>query len=222
MSNLRTPCAALLVALAWMGCGGAEHDHAGHAGGPATSADAAPQEDGLPVLTTLPAFELVDEQGERFARGDLAGRVTVSDFIFTTCPDACPMLTREMAKLQQQIAQDEALRGVELVSFSVDPETDTPEALRAYAERYGADLTRWTFVTGPRPALIDLIQRGFLLAVMENASDEGAPFLHSQKFVLADAEGRIRGYYDALEPEGRRRLVEDLRRLVAAQAGAAG
>lgn len=204
---------ALLAGFALIGCGSGEH--AGHAGsaGPAVD-EGALLEDGLPVLASLPEFALVDEQSQPFGRSDLAGSVGVSDFIFTSCPDACPMLTREMVKLQQQLAQDPALREVRLVSFSVDPETDTPEALRAYAERYGADLASWSFVTGPRVALMELIQGGFKLAVMKNADAAGAPFLHSQKFVLTDSRGRIRGYYDVLEPEGRRRLLEDLRRLV--------
>jgi protein SCO1/2 len=217
----RPGIASLLLALALLGCGSGDDAHAGHAGMSGTSAPMvseadAPSQDGLPVLASLPEFALTDERGRPFTRGDLAGSVSVSDFIFTTCPDACPMLTREMVKLQQQLAQDAALRAVRLVSFSVDPETDTPEALRAYAERYRADLASWSFVTGPRPALMQLIQGGFKLAVMKNADSAGAPFLHSQKFVLSDAQARIRGYYDALEAEGRRRLLEDLRRLVGA------
>lgn len=212
--------AAWLAGVWLLACGPAGHEHSGHAGASGgaepPSVEGAVMENGLPVLVRLPGFDLVDEQGEAFSREHLEGAVSVSDFIFTTCPDACPMLTREMAKLQQQIVGNPALREVRLVSFSVDPETDTPEALREYAERYGADLERWSFVTGTRPALMELIQGGFKLAVMENADAAGAPFLHSQKFVLADRQGRIRGYYDALEAADRRRLVQDLRRLVTA------
>ena len=182
----------------------------------APAADDAPSEHGVAVLGSLPEFALTDEAGEAFGRASLEGRYTVSDFIFTTCVDICPMLTREMAKLQGALREDPVLQGVELVSFSVDPERDTPEALRAYASKHDADLTRWSFVTGPRDALIALIEGGFKLSVMVNADAEGAPFLHSDKFVLADPQGRIRGYYAALEPEGRRRLLGDLRRLVTA------
>ncbi|MGH0032342.1 MAG: SCO family protein [Myxococcota bacterium] len=212
----------LLCLLAWVACG--DHEHAGHAGHtnpmPAATHDA-PMEDGVAVFSELPEFALVDQDGAPYDRTSLTRAITVADFVFTTCPDFCPLLTSAMAKLQRELAADPTLRDVRLVSFSVDPETDTPEAFTAYAGRYDADLSRWSFVTGERPALIELIEKGYKLPVMKNPDAEGSPFLHSDRFVLTDTQGRIRGYYAALEDEGRAQLLADLRRLAAAAPSAA-
>src|ERR671931_583227 len=105
----------------------------------------------LPVLGTLPAFTLTSEQGIPFGSDDLRGKVWVANFIFTRCPTVCPLLTRKMASLQPRAQQ---LGGAHhLVSFSVDPEYDSPEVLRSYAAKNGADGARWTFLTGAPEAV---------------------------------------------------------------------
>lgn len=194
-------------------------DHAGHSGGPGAGPGptGARVEGGAPVMGTLPDFSLLDQDGEPFTRERLTGTLAVSDFIFTTCPDFCPLLTREMRALQEALASDPSLGSVRLVSFSVDPETDTPEALTRYAELHDADTGRWSFVTGPRPALVALIEGGFKLPVVENPDASGSPFLHSDRFVVTDAQGRIRGYYPALDEGVRERILADLRTLTAAR-----
>ena len=99
---------------------------------------------------------------------------------------------------------------VMLVSISVDPENDTPETLAAYAAKHGAKTDGWQFLTGTRDGIWSLSVDGFKLAVAE-AQDTGAgPILHSDRFVLADGRGWIRGYYDALDPDERAKLLRDL------------
>ena len=116
-----------------------------------------------------------------------------------------------MAKLQKATVESEA----RLVSFSVDPQTDTPAVLRDYADQYNADPERWLFLTGEKQRLYDLIRRGFMLAVDDAPPPEGAEagpglITHSVRFALVDAEGRIRGYYDGVEPGLVDKILPDL------------
>jgi protein SCO1/2 len=166
-------------------------------------------------LGQVPGFSLLDQRGERFEGGSLRGRVWVADFVFTRCAGACPLLSARMARLQQHLAGDASGADVRLVSFSVDPEHDRPPVLAGYASRLGADPGRWVFLTGGRAELWELSSAGFKLPVGEAPGDPDEPLFHSQKLVLVDRSGRIRGYYDALEDEGFEALERDLRRLAA-------
>jgi protein SCO1/2 len=170
----------------------------------------------LPVLGRIPRFALTDQSGRRFDSASLAGRVWVADFVFTSCPDVCTLLTREMARLQQELARSAVGARVRLLSLSVDPERDTPARLAEYAQRHGAEPQRWSFLTGGRDEIWQLASAGFRLPVGDNPAAAGAPILHSGKFVLVDHEGSIRGYYDALGAESRAALGEAVIALAAA------
>ena len=165
----------------------------------------------LPVLGRLPEFSLVSEEGQSFGTSDLRGRPWVANFIFTRCRGVCPALTEHMRAFAARC--DEA-KQVRLVSFSVDPRHDTPEALRQYARERGAIDPRWTFVTGQRDDLYALITQGFRLAVHEEAGRAEEPIVHSERFVLVDRQLNIRGYYHGLDRDELRRLCTDLGRVV--------
>ncbi len=165
----------------------------------------------LPRLFTLPEFSLVERSGRPATLAALRGRPWIADFIFTRCAGVCPAMTARM----------KALRGrrsgtpVRFVTFSVDPATDTPEVLARYADAAGAD-GDWWFVTGPMREVHSLSTEGFKLAAMENppgAETADGPFLHSSKFVLVDADGAIRGYYDSEDAAALVTLEADARRL---------
>jgi cytochrome oxidase Cu insertion factor (SCO1/SenC/PrrC family) len=167
--------------------------------------------DAFPVLGTVPDFTLTERSGRPLSRADLLGKVWVADFIFTRCSGVCPLLSSRMAVLQRALREQEV--DARLVSFSVDPTHDTPEELRRYAMNFGADPSRWLFLTGPRAALYDLIGKGFLLSVAERdprGGDEGELITHSDRFVLVDRQARIRGYYHGTEEEPMSRLVTDV------------
>lgn len=170
----------------------------------------------LPHLGTLPAFALVERSSRPVTGESLLGRVWVADFIFTRCGGICPAMTARMARLRR-----EAEPGTVFVSFTVDPAHDTPEVLTRYASAAGAG-DDWLFVTGTQKALYDLSVGGFKLAAMEVPPGErvaggDGPFLHSSRFVLVDAKGVVRGYYDSAEEEAMAALVRDIAR---ARAGA--
>jgi protein SCO1/2 len=164
-----------------------------------------------PVIGAVPDFSLVERTGRPISRADLAGRPWIADFIFTRCTGMCPALSARMAELRRHV-RDAGLQA-RLVSFSVDPAHDTPDVLRTYAERYAAD-DGWLFVTGERGELHRLIGEGFRLSVAERtpgrAGDDGELITHSDRFVLVDAAGQIRGYYHGTEPDGLAALIRDL------------
>jgi protein SCO1/2 len=166
--------------------------------------------DEIPVLGALPAFALLDERGEPFGSADLRGKVWVANFIFTRCPTVCPLFTRKMASLQP-LAR-ELGGGLHLVSFSVDPEFDRPEVLRAYAEKAGADPERWTFLTGEAAQIRATVLNGFKVTLGRSAED-ATSILHGTHFVLVDGDGRVRGYYASGDPAAVERLRRDMARL---------
>jgi protein SCO1/2 len=167
----------------------------------------------LPVLGRVPEFSLIDSSGQPLAQTQLAGGVWVADFIFTHCPGICPVLSAQMAKLQHALP-DVGTDAVRLVSFSVDPANDTPEVLREYGKRFGAQPQRWLFVTGERDALYSLIARGFHLAIAERPESENGDgeglITHSDRFVLVDRSLQIRGYYHGTDQESVQKLLRDI------------
>jgi protein SCO1/2 len=163
----------------------------------------------VPVWTTLPEFVLIDQDSQPYGTDQLRGRPWIADFVFTQCPGRCPMLTREMARIQTDL-RSKGWDDVRLVSISVDPENDTPEVLAAYASKHGAQTGSWQFLTGRRDEIWSLGVDGFQLAIAETEGGFDGPILHSNKFVLTDRQGRIRGYYDALEEPSRAKLFRDL------------
>lgn len=159
-----------------------------------------------PVLSELPEFQLLDQNGEAVTKSSLAGAPYIADFIFTRCPAACPRLTARMKELVIELPRDSRAR---FVSFSVDPDHDRPERLAAFAAKWEIRDPRWRFLTGERDAMWTLIRKGFLLPV-EEQPDPANPFLHSNRFALVDAAGRLRGTYEAFEDEAVERLLADL------------
>ena len=160
----------------------------------------------------IPYFQLVNQEGRFFDSSQLAGKIWIADFIYTTCPGPCPMISMRMSELQKPLEKTD----VHLVSFSVDPEKDTPEVLRVYAEKLQADPKRWDFLTGPKSAIYKLSHDGFKLAVSDGSDAEGIP-VHSTRMVLVDRHGEIRGYYEATEADAVTKLLADTSHLLREQ-----
>jgi protein SCO1 len=161
---------------------------------------------------TVPPFQLVNQNGQPFSSNQLAGKIWIADFIFTACPGPCPMISSRMSELQKPLEKTD----VHLVSFSVDPEKDTPEVLRGYAEKLHAQPQRWDFLTGSKAAIYDLSKNGFSLAASDGSEEAGVP-VHSTRMILVDRHGKIRGYYDALEPDAVTKLLADTSHLLREQ-----
>ena len=161
---------------------------------------------------TVPSFQLTNQNGQPFGSVQLAGKIWIADFIFTTCPGPCPMISTRMSELQKPLQKTD----VHLVSFTVDPEKDTPEVLRGYAEKLHAQSGRWDFLTGAQSAIYHLSRDGFKLAVSEGSEETGIP-VHSTRMVLVDRHGEIRGYYEATEADAVTKLLADTSHLLREQ-----
>jgi protein SCO1/2 len=172
----------------------------------------------LPRYSTVPEFELTNQAGKTVTDQDLRGRVWVADFIFTDCPSICPMLTHNMSNLQTWLQEEQDQPDgdrVRLVSFSVDPEHDTPSVLRQFGQRYEADFDQWHFLTGEsNERMWQLSEEGFKLTAEANDPDQAMKIAHTDKMVLVDATGRIRGYYEGTKPESLDKLRKDIAQLL--------
>ena len=161
---------------------------------------------------TVPPFQLTNQNGRTFGSTDLNGKIWIADFIYTACPGPCPMISSRMSEMQKPLAKTD----VHFVSFSVDPDTDTPKKLREYATRLNAQPGRWDFLSGPKSVIYDLSVRGFKLAASEHGGDQRQP-MHSTRMVLVDRQGQIRGYYDATEADAVTKLLADANHLLKVQ-----
>jgi protein SCO1/2 len=158
----------------------------------------------LPVYGQIPQFELLNQHGQKFGRAALDGHVWVADFIYTNCEGPCPRMSSRMHGIQAATEP-----GVKLVSFTVDPERDTPRALAEYGHKFAADDSRWNFLTGETATLDMLDHDAFKLGSI------GAGMDHSTRFVLVDKKGRVRGYYGLADGDPVARVAKDAARLEA-------
>lgn len=162
----------------------------------------------------LPDFVLLNQDSVVFTADSLRGYIHVADYFFTRCPGICPRLSSAMRMIQDYLG--EKAQRVRLVSYTVDPVHDSPAVLREYAQRYGADLRRWTFVTGADTTLYRLAVKGYLIPVDKSPdSTQGElGYVHSDMLVLVDPELRIRGFYSGLDSLQVKRLLDDINLLL--------
>ena len=163
----------------------------------------------LPVMNTVPEFTLTERSARSVKNQELTGQIWIADFVYTSCGGICPIMTEKMRKLQDMLPEQ-----IRLVSFSVDPDVDTPAVLTEYAKKFGADPNRWLFLTGNKESLFKLSKEGFKLAVADDSGTELEPITHSSRFVLVDRQGRIRGYYSMDEPSELAHIVSDAKSLL--------
>ena len=158
----------------------------------------------LPVQKDAPPFALVDQNGQPFTLANLRGKPWIADFVFTHCAGPCPVMTMKMRQLQKKIDD----RDVQFVTFSVDPDRDTPPVLKEYAHNFDADESRWHFLTGSKE-MIAATSQGMLLAFEPSTGADSTTITHSTKFVLIDSDGRIRQFYDSGDEREMTALVQD-------------
>ena len=127
----------------------------------------------------------------------MEGKITIVDFFFTSCPSICPVMSKEMERVNDMFREEPQ---VQIMSISIDPEYDTPEILQEYAQKHNASSDKWQFLSGPVDETYQLARCGFILPALDGM---GVPddFVHSDKFVLVDELGRIRGYYSGTNRE---------------------
>ena len=158
----------------------------------------------LPVMGSVPQFDLILQTGQPFDSQSLDGHIWIADFIYTTCDGPCPMMSHQMRGFQ---SATESTPEVKLVSFTVDPKHDTPEVLAKYAQFFKADTSRWFFLTGEMARLNELALKAFKLNGVDGSLS------HSTRFALVDGRRRIRGFYISSDDDFRTRLLHDLHQL---------
>ena len=165
------------------------------------------------IYHTIPAFSLIDQDGNPFGDKDLNNKIYVANFFFTSCPTICPKMQTLMKKIQDT-DDFKKLNDFKLVSFTVDPDNDTPEKLKEFSNLIKAEKNRWHFLTGNRDSIYDLAYKGFMVNAMEDKKADGG-FLHSDIMLLIDKEKRVRGIYEGTSYKDVKRLIDEAKVLVA-------
>ena len=167
------------------------------------------------IYHTVQSWSFTNQEGETVSQSDYDGKVYVVDYIFTSCPGICPVMTTQMSLLQFKLDKP-GLKEIPFVSYTVDPERDTPEVLKQYGKDHDADFSRWTFLTGEKQDLYELGVYGYMVSTQEDALAEGG-FLHSEKFILMDWDHHIRGYYNGTDVNEVNEMVDDIKILLKEQ-----
>jgi len=163
-----------------------------------------------PVAHTIADFSLVSQTGAPLAKADLIGRVHIASFMFTACPKLCPRLVEQLKRVADVYRNDDDVR---LVSYSVTPGTDTPARLAAFARERGIDSDHWWLVTGDAKEIARLARDSYF-ADDRRLNGGADTILHTEKVLLVDRDGRIRGVYNGSLPYDITRLIDDIRILL--------
>jgi protein SCO1 len=167
------------------------------------------------VYNQIPAWWLIDQNGQVATNSLVKDKIYVADFFFTRCGTICPKLSSQVSRIQRIFKDNDDVR---FLSFSVDPEHDKPEKLREYAKKYEAIPGKWYFFTGPKTDIYQLAMRGFYLPAVDagimNNQTPDETFVHSEKLVLVDKSGIVRGFYDGTDKEAVERLILEMRVLL--------
>lgn len=161
----------------------------------------------IPVYFSVPEWSLTNQEASPFGSTELKGQVYVANFIFSRCPSVCPKMLKDSQKIQQNLM---GIPNVKMLTFTVDPKHDTPQVLKQLSEQYSAKSGFWTFLTDPDEAkLFTLYKEGFKVNVSEaQPSKDLYDIAHSEKMVLVDQKGQIRGYYPYDKTQ---ELIEDVK-----------
>ena len=172
----------------------------------------------LPVLNYVPRFSFSDQEGKTITEKDLQGKVYVAEYFFTTCHGICPKMNTNMKKVASDFAGEPNFR---ILSYTVDPETDSVGRMKHYADSMGADPRKWYFLTGRKDSLYHLARSGYLLDdPKNNAINIQQQFLHTQFMALVDKGGRVRKIYDGLKKDELEEMEMDISTLLKEKADA--
>ena len=162
---------------------------------------------------TIADFSLTNQNGKTITQEDYAGKMYIADFFFTTCPTICPIMTKNMASIQNRVGNE-----VLLLSHSVTPQIDSVGQLKQYALEKGVDDSKWNLVTGDKKQIYALARKSYLAVKTDG---DGGPYdmIHTENFILVDKERRIRGFYDGTKMEEVEQLMRDLEILKASYQG---
>jgi protein SCO1/2 len=159
---------------------------------------------------TVPGFEFINQLGEKVTEEKIKGKIYVADYFFTTCQSICPVMSNQMERVAEHFKHEPS---VMFLSHTVNPEEDSVNVLKTYAEQHHADPRRWQFLTGNKKALYELARKGYLLNA-EEGNGGADDFIHTQNFALVDKERHLRGFYDGTDSTDMNRMIKDIEMLL--------
>jgi protein SCO1/2 len=158
------------------------------------------------IYHTIAGFEFINQYGEKFSQKDTEGKIYIADFIFTSCPSICPIMTDNLKEIFEKYKENKDFL---IVSHSIDPEFDTPKILTEYANKRNINNKNWIFLTGDRDEIYEIAEKSYLAYAKEDANAPGG-YIHSGFVVLIDPDKRVRGAYDATEVVNIEKLERDI------------
>jgi protein SCO1/2 len=154
----------------------------------------------------IPNFKFLNQDSLWISQKDMAGKIYVADFFFTTCPTICPTMKTQLLRIYDKFAEDDRVR---ILSHTIDPEYDGVRVLKEYAKKLNITSPRWNLVTGKKSDIYRLGEKSYMVTAQEDANEEGG-FVHSGAFILVDQNGHVRGIYDGTKEEDVNHLIEDM------------
>jgi protein SCO1/2 len=154
----------------------------------------------------IPAFRFLNQDSVWVSEKDMAGKIYIADFFFTSCPTICPKMKTQLLRIYERYAKND---GIRILSHSIDPSFDTPGVLKQYASRLQVKAPRWNMLTGDKAALYTLGEKSYMVTAQEDKNEAGG-FVHSGAFILVDKNRHVRGIYDGTQETEVNHLIEDI------------
>lgn len=161
------------------------------------------------IYHTVQPFSFINQYHDTVNEKTIENKIYVADFFFATCQSICPKMSSQLVHVQNAFKND---NNVLILSHTVNPSNDTVEVLNGYAQTYGAVKNKWHLLTGNKKAIYDMARYSYLVNALED-DDTAEGFLHSELFVLVDAQKRIRGMYDGTDSVSVLKLISDIKLL---------
>ena len=154
----------------------------------------------------IPDFKFLNQDSLWISDKDMAGKIYVADFFFTTCPTICPKMKTQLLRIYDKFAEDDRIR---ILSHTIDPEFDGVRVLKDYAKKLNITSPRWNLLTGKKSDIYRLGEKSYMVTAQEDANEDGG-FVHSGAFILVDQNRHVRGIYDGTKEEDVNHLIEDI------------
>jgi protein SCO1/2 len=154
----------------------------------------------------IPAFRFLNQDSVWVSEKDMAGKIYIADFFFTSCPTICPKMKTQLLRIYERYAKND---GIRILSHRIDPSFDTPSVLKQYASRLQVKAPRWNMLTGDKAALYKLGEKSYMVTAQEDKNEAGG-FVHSGAFILVDKNRHVRGIYDGTQETEVNHLIEDI------------
>ena len=154
----------------------------------------------------IPDFKFLNQDSLWISEKNMAGKIYVADFFFTTCPTICPKMKTQLLRIYDKFAEDDRVR---ILSHTIDPEYDGVRVLKEYAKKLNITSPRWNLLTGKKTDIYRLGEKSYMVTAQEDANEVGG-FVHSGAFILVDQNRHVRGIYDGTKEEDVNHLIEDM------------